>query len=409
MALGLLNDISKFRLFSLQRIFVNGSMARSLLLRTTILTALLGSVCSASSAAERVRWQFHDREVEYFGQLLPVSSDQQQLLQTPDGVLWTINNDDLIRTAPADEAFEPLDTAELSVRLLEELPEGFEIYQTTHYLICYDTTKAYAQWCGSLFERLHMAFTNYWSRRGFDLHEPQFPLVAIVFADVNAYRDFARVEVGEAIDKIIGYYSLRTNRMTMYDLSGMSSARRPGDRRSTQKQINAILSRPNAEWTVATIIHEATHQIAFNTGLHTRYADIPLWVSEGIAVYFETPDLSGDRGWRTVDVVNPIRQRVFLKYLATRPPGSLQSLIQDDERFRNPRTASEAYAEAWALNYYLLRRHRDEYLEYLQLLAEKQPLETTDPQKRLADFRKCLGNDLDALDEDFVRYMRDVR
>lgn len=385
-------------------------MTRAWFTRIAILTAaLLGCSCAASSAAERVRWQFHDREVEYFGQLLPVSSDQQQLLQTPDGVLWTINNDDLIRTSPVDESFEPLSTAELSARLLEELPEGFEIYETAHYLICYDTTKAYAQWCGSLFERLHMAFTNYWSRRGFDLHEPQFPLVAVVFADVNAYRDFARPEVGEAIDKIIGYYSLRTNRMTMYDLSGMSSARQPGDRRSTQKQINTILSRPSAEWTVATIIHEATHQIAFNTGLHTRYADIPLWVSEGIAVYFETPDLSGSRGWRTVDVVNPIRQRVFLKYLETRPPGSLQSLIQDDERFRNPRTASEAYAEAWALNYYLLRRHRDEYLEYLQLLAEKQPLETTDPQKRMAEFRQCLGEDLNALDEDFVRYMRDVR
>lgn len=382
--------------------------------RTTIWTATLAVAWlafggSTSSAGDRVRWQYNDREVELFGQLLPVSSEQQQLLQTPDGVLWTIDNSDLITSATSDDVFAPLDTDELSAKLLAELPEGFEIYHTTHYVICYDTTKAYAQWCGSLFERLHMAFTNYWSRRGFDLHDPQFPLVAIVFADVNTYRNFAQVEVGEAIDKIVGYYSLRTNRMTMYDLSGMSAARRSGDRRNTQKQINAILSRPNAEWTVATIIHEATHQIAFNTGLHARYADIPLWVSEGIAVYFETPDLSGGRGWRSVDTVNPIRQRVFLDSLSGRSRQSLRSLIQDDERFRNPRLASEAYAEAWALNYFLLRQHRDEYLEYLQHLARKQPLGTADPAQRLAEFRAQFGEDIEALDDQFVRYMREVK
>ena len=28
-----------------------------------------------------------------------------------------------------------------------------------------------------------MAFTNYWTRKGFELAEPEFPLVAVVFAD----------------------------------------------------------------------------------------------------------------------------------------------------------------------------------------------------------------------------------
>ena len=385
-------------------------MPRSVFLRAVLLA--VASVCivdATGAAAERVQWRYDGREVELFGELLPVASKQQELLQTPDGVLWTIDNDDVIDTTTTDEPFEPLDADELSDRLLDELPAGFDIHRTTHYLICHDTTKAYARWCGSLFERLQMAFTNYWSRRGIELHEPQFPLVAIVFADVGAYRDFAQVELGQSVDKVIGYYSLRTNRMTMYDLSGMSGARRAGDRRNTQKQINAILSRPGAEWTVATIIHEATHQIAFNTGLHARYADIPLWVSEGIAVYFETPDLSGSRGWRTVDTVNPIRLRAFRKYLTDRPGQSLRWLIQDDKRFRDPRTAGAAYAEAWALNYYLLRHHRKEYLAYLRRLSKKKPLEPTDPQKRLAEFREFLGNDLKSLDVKFIRFMRNVR
>ena len=43
---------------------------------------------------------------------------------------------------------------EIAQRLLAELPAGFGVYTTTHYLILYDTSPAYAQWCGSLFERL---------------------------------------------------------------------------------------------------------------------------------------------------------------------------------------------------------------------------------------------------------------
>jgi len=55
---------------------------------------------------------------------------------------------------------------------------------------------------------------------------------------------------------------------------------------STGAQIKQILAQPDALQTVSTIVHEATHQIAFNCGLHTRLSDCPVWFSEGIAMYF---------------------------------------------------------------------------------------------------------------------------
>ena len=88
-----------------------------------------------------------------------------------------------------------------------------------------------------------------------------------------------------------------------------------------------MLSRPEAELSVATIVHEATHQIAFNSGLQTRFADVPLWISEGIAVFFETPDLESAKGWRTIGAVNSARLAQFQRYLADRPPTSLKTLI----------------------------------------------------------------------------------
>jgi hypothetical protein len=156
-------------------------------------------------------------------------------------------------------------------------------------------------------------------------------------------------------------------------------------------------------------VHEATHQIACNSGLQTRFADVPLWVSEGIAVFFETPDLTSARGWRTIGAVNSNRLAQFQRYLATRGPDSLKTLICDDKRLRDTRTALDAYAEAWALNYYLLHQRPRQYVAYLQMLARKKELLWDDPQTRLAEFQAAFGENLGQLDADFLRYMRSVR
>jgi hypothetical protein len=195
----------------------------------------------------------------------------------------------------------------------------------------------------------------------------------------------------------------------MYDLTGIESLRGAGDRRGSSAQINLVLSRPEAEPLVATIIHEATHQIAFNSGLQTRFADIPLWVSEGIAVYFETPDLQSSKGWRNVGAVNTSRLERFREYLPQRPAASLKSLICDDKRIRDTRTALDAYAEAWALNYYLIHHRPKQYIAYLQMLSQKKQFFWDDPQTRLKEFQAAFGENLGQLDADFLRQMQKVR
>ena len=342
-------------------------------------------------------------EKQISGGVLVKAEDGGLLAILPDGALWTVPPEELVSHTDDDAVFKPLSTAGLSARVLEELPDGFDVHATKHYLIAYNTSKAYAQWCGALFERLYNAFTNYWSRRGFELRA-EFPLVAIVFADQESYARFARGELGDAAKSIIGYYSLATNRMTMYDLTGEETLRAPGDRRGSPLQINQMLSRPEAERTVATVIHEATHQIAFNCGLQTRYADIPLWISEGIAVYFETPDLSSKKGWRNIGSINPMRLAAFREYIARRPGDSLRTLVADDARFRDTDKAADAYAEAWALNYFLIQKKQKQYRAYLQMLVEKKQLIWDDPATRIAEFTSVFGG-LAALETEFQRYM----
>ncbi len=376
----------------------------------TVAVALAALLLAAGDARglDLVTFKKEGREVRLKGQCQVTAEDGGLLVLTPDGVLWTVPPDELVEHTTDDVPFAPFSRGELSRRLLAELPAGFDTFETTHYLVCHNTSKAYAQWCGGLFERLYLAFTNYWTRKGFELHEPQFPLVALVFADRPSYSAYARGELGEAVESIVGYYNLRSNRMTMYDLTGIQALRRPGDRRGSATEINHMLARPEAERTVATVIHEATHQIAFNCGLQTRYADIPLWVSEGIAVYFETPDLTSARGWRTIGSVSAPRLGQFRQYLTRRPAGSLASLLADDTRFRDAKQAADAYAEAWALNYFLRQKRSKQYDDYLKKLAEKDALLWDKPETRLAQFKEAFG-DIEQLDEEFLRTMSKLR
>ncbi|MCE9603550.1 MAG: DUF1570 domain-containing protein [Planctomycetia bacterium] len=373
-----------------------------------LLLGLVLSCLAASPAAamDRVRMKREGIEQELVGRVIEKAEDGGLLFETREGTLWTVPPEEQLGTSNDSEPFAPYPADKLAELMLKELPPGFETYQTKHYLICFNTSRAYAQWCGSLFERLYQGFGNYWSNRGFEPRDSDRLLVAVVFADRTSYARYARRELGDGVDSIIGYYSLKTDRMTMYDLTGTAGT--TGERGSAA-QITQTLSRPEAFKTVATIVHEATHQIVFNCGMHRRYADIPLWLSEGMAVYFESPDLDGgNKGWRTIGKVNTPRLLAFRQYLRTRPKDSLASLLKEDARMRNPQLAGNAYAEAWALNYFLINVKAKQYQEYMQVLAKKTPLVWDTPEARLAQFEQSFGS-LDALDKEFVRYMQRLK
>jgi hypothetical protein len=169
-----------------------------------------------------------------------------------------------------------------------------------------------------------------------------------------------------------------------------------------------MLSAPAAVPLVATIVHEATHQIAFNCRLQQRYADIPLWLCEGMAVYFEAPDLASTRGWRGIGRVNYPRLQRFRENLPNWQAGTVERMVSSDARFRNPETAIDAYADAWALNYYLIRFRTKSYVAYLKALAEKRPLFEDDAAKRIALFRQHFG-DPRAVEQDFLKQMSRVK
>lgn len=373
-----------------------------------LLCAAIGlTIVGPSAALDRVTVKRGGQASTVEGRVEVTAQDGGLLVLAADGELVPVQPKEIVERTGDDRPFQALTAEQLSRRLLTQLPKGFDVHTTAHYVICYNTTREYAQWCGALFEQLYRAFSNYWTRRGFTLSEPAFPLVAVVFADRASYVEFSRPDLGDAADKIIGYYNLQSNRMTMYDLSGTEAASRARDRRGSPGQISKILALPEAERNVATIVHEATHQIAYNCGLHARLSDCPLWFSEGIAIFFETPDLASRKGWSNIGGVNRPRLTQFRTYLRSRPADSLETLVATDKRFRDTSQALDAYGEAWSLTYYLIRQKPKQYLEYLRRLSQKKPLLWDSPETRLQEFTAVFG-DLKKLDAEFVRYMAKV-
>lgn len=343
------------------------------------------------------------------GEVLVKAADGGMLLLTPDGQLWTLQPSDIVSTEPGPATMEPISAEGLFADVEKDLPDGFLIHKTAHYVIVYNTSETYARWVGELYERLNRGFYNFWESHGIRLQEPRFPLVAYVFDSKAAYLAYAQRELGKAADAMIGYYNMQTNRIISFDLTGVEGFTRPGARLNSNLLINQVLAQPQAERTVATIVHEAVHQLSFNSSLQTRLADNPLWLSEGMAMFFEAPDVGNSRGWGTIGKVNTHNLRIFRQYLQQRPKESLATLITDDARFRKVESAADAYAESWALTYFLVKTKSKKYAAYVKEHSQFVPLGETEPRRRVELFKKHFGDDLEKLDQQFVSYMRNLR
>lgn len=317
------------------------------------------------------------------GRVRVQAQDGGLLLEDRQGVFWPITASQTPVTEALEGPFTTMTADELTTSLKAEFGDGFEVVRTPHYLICTNAGSGYGEWCGQLFERLHTGFQKFWKDRLPGLQAPDRPLVAVAFATQKEYQDFQVTDAGGVVGAAQGYYSARTNRMVLYDQSASGSGQ---NRTATEIQKQAHRNPGN----IATVIHEAVHQLSFNIGLQTRYADNPVWFSEGLAMYFETPDLETRSGWRTIGQINPGRLDRYRALAKQRPP-DLRTLLATDDRYRDPQLAIDAYAEAWALHYFLLRTQKEQYNTYLQLLAAKPPMKWDTPAQRIADFESAFG------------------
>jgi hypothetical protein len=334
------------------------------------------------------------------GRVLVEAVDGGLLLERPEGRYEIVEPATIVSRARVEEATQPETPRELGQKILAELPPGFDVHVTRHYVVCFDTSRDYARWCAALFERLHDAFGNFWTKADLDVTDPPRPLVVVIFADRAAYEAHASRDLGAAADRVVGYYNLLSNRVTTFDLTGTDGLSRPGGPRAGPAA--QIMASPAAAGLVSTLVHEATHQMAFNCGMHRRLAPVPLWLTEGIATYFETPELDSDRGWRGIGAIN--RPRLD-RFLATHRPGDLAAIVAADDRFRKADAPLDAYAAAWALTRHLVDTRKRAFVDYLRLQATKQPLAADSAEQRMREFEATFGASPTEVEADVVKTM----
>ena len=345
-----------------------------------------------------------DGEATIVGQLLYTAQDKSILFESTDGQLHVYSAEKIVSLEEDAEKLPSMNHKQLGESLLADLPDGFEILTTKNYVIAYKTESAYAKWIEQLYEkRLIPEFEKFArTKLRYKLAAVEFPLAVVVFGTRPEYEAYATRELGAAPGTMLAHYSPMTNRVAMYDLTD--------DLGKGERDLDEVLKQREAIPMVTTIIHEATHQLMFNRGMQVRLADAPLWLNEGLANWFETPDLSNRNGWRRPGLVNQLRLQRMKHYLANhRPADSIATLVSDDQRFSfaDERTF-DAYAESWALVHFLLKRKPKQMREYLKVVSSKRPGFEVDAETRLKEFTEHFG-DLEKLDKAFLKYINSLR
>lgn len=301
---------------------------------------------------------------------LPIHwSSRDIALLEPSGQIQVFRTNEVAQHRILDDFFRPQSMQQASLELQAELGPDFETLVAGPYVI--GAPKGESQRWESRFRALLAGYARYFEVRGWPIRPPDFPLIVIVLPSRDQFFSMGSKEIGgqKLASNLAGMYVPRTNRCLLYHLSHEESL-------------------TNWEATEATIVHEAVHQLAYNTGAHERLFEHPLWFVEGLATMFEVPAVYDSR----VQTSN-IETRMHLEKLAairdlkldaTRLGAYLQSLVSDDDLFA---TEPElAYTLSWALTFYLVERMPLQYFE-LVTLQRSRGFQLYGPGDRQMDFR----------------------
>jgi len=398
---------------------------------TLIVTVLSGITASASETETKNSSPVEVRtgKTDTTGKLLARSKDRATLLDRA-GRLHEI---DLQASTlkPLNGSFQSLPTTELRNQLSREFGKDFEVGATRHYLVLAPRGKASSY--AAVFEDQYATLQRYFKTRSFSLADPEFPLTAIIFPERQQFVDYAQADGAKTMAGMLGYYSPRTNRVALYESREKSVALSAVDSASGGHQHPDVFdfteiiplhsrssgaSRPLLAESQplplfgavqgdlkATMIHEATHQIAYNIGLHSRLGETPRWVVEGMATVFE-PDGVRDSsaGWTAKQRINRDRYLSFQNFAKNRrAPKSLKSFVEGDALYQS--AVLDFYAQSWALSFFLVETRPRNYSAYLKRIAARDPFAEYPASERLADFKEAFHVDMDWLDAQFLRYI----
>lgn len=248
--------------------------------------------------------------------------------------------------------------------------------ETEHYIGVGDAPNTYREQALRICRALASAYLKHFRDKGFGVEFPERKLTVVTLKDRASYKAFLGEAPGESVG---GHYDIDANQLVIFDFRPENAAIAEGVR---PERLNTF-----------TLVHEALHQLTYNTGLLDRGEDVPVAISEGLAMYGELWQPPPSRS--QLGLVNRKRLEVFTlpnQFETSWIP--LDALLTDDELFAKETTQQIAYAEAWVLVHYLMSRPKLlKFRAYLGALRNgsnpKQRLQVAKTQ--LGDLRRLEG------------------
>jgi len=201
------------------------------------------------------------------------------------------------------------------------------------------------------------------------------------------------------------FYEFYTNRIYFYESSELDE---------NAPEVSA-LRKPQ------TVVHEGTHQVLQNIGVHPRLSAWPTWLVEGLAEYCATPASprkGGKPTWDGLGMINGLHMATIreledpLSVAIRGRDAQAKALVREPGKplveclVRKTKLTPTEYALAWAMTHYLGFKRQDDFVAYLKTMSQIPPLEPRTPEDHLAEFRKAFGPDLVKVDKAIDVYLR---
>ena len=250
--------------------------------------------------------------------------------------------------------------------LSSTLDDTFKTLETDHFCLISSLNPAEEKKIAYVLELSYRHFESLFKGHNFEVRPPDNKLTWLAFNDTDSFNHYAIEAEGRDLSWLTGYYSAGTNIVAIVTPEKLSKWSLDVKKSRTPD----ILACPvDAQTSLVKLVHEAGHQLSFNTGLLKRKVMYPIWASEGLAMFFERSLLS--EYFRSCRYTS-LRSRRLARLYRSRQLIRLDEFISMncvDEDV----CAIDVYAEAWGLFDFLCEHRRDSLRQYFSSLYELEP------------------------------------
>lgn len=328
------------------------------------------------------------------------------------------------------------DWEESEKELRQSVPlDNMEVSRSEHYLMLHDTgndkvgrkRQTRAQSRLDLLEKVYESYFMKFALEGVVLEVPKEPMKVVLFGQEKDYVSYTQQRDQNLIGAL-GYWSAEDNIAVFFD-QGTTQRMKALEEHSKELQKNKLRARgtpiakdaaylantvellvklTREDDDIEVVSHEATHQLAGNSGIMPRNKVALRWAHEGLASYFET---SSDAGWGGIGAVNENRLKSYYRVSSDPRRADLGLLVCDGlfDLARNQQEEAEVYGQAWGLTHFLMEKRFKDLIGYYRKISA---IESSGGNVTRGDLVKLFTEsfgDLNQLQTQWHAYMRELK